>query len=153
MTTRRGRSVLTTTADGFGRPIETADGVGTRTRTAYDAEGRKTYQSYAFTNTDVGTAFTYDALGRVTAEINPEGTRRTRTYDDATNSVVVRDEEDRQTRLSYRAFGHPDNVRLVKVVGADQQAWTYSYDAIGNLTQVCTADGPRRTWFGIRAVC
>ena len=146
VTTRRGGSVLTTTADGFGRPIEAVDGVGTRTRTVYDAEGRKTYQSYAFTNTDVGTAFTYDSLGRVTAEINPDGTRRTRTYDDATNSVIVRDEEDRQTRLSYRAFGHPDDARLIKVVGADQQTWTYRYDAIGNLTQVVPPTGPRRTW-------
>ena len=146
VTTRRGDAFLTTTKDAFGRPFETVNSVGVRTRTEYDAEGRTTYRSYAFTSADIGTEFTYDSLGRVTAEINPDGTRRIRDYDDTTNSVTVRDEENRPTVLTYRAFGHPDDARLVGVVDASQQEWTYSYDAIGNLAQVVTPTGHTRTW-------
>ena len=146
VTTRRGNSVLRTTTDGFGRPVETVNGVGVMTRTEYDAEGRKQYQSYPFTSTDIGTTFTYDALGRLTRETNPDGTSRTRDYDDATSSVTVRDEEGRATVLTVRGFGHPDDARLVSVVDAHQQEWRYSYDAIGNLVQVVTPTGHARTW-------
>ena len=147
ITVRRGNSLLTTITDGFGRPIETVNGVGVKTRTTYDAEGRTTYQSYPFAGTDVGTEFTYDSLGRIIQELNSgDETVRSRTYDDATNSVTVRDETNRATVLTYRGFGHPDDVRLVRVVDANQQQWNYSYDAIGNLAQVITPTGHTRTW-------
>ena len=41
---QRGSSTVTTTLDGFGRPTLTSNSVGIQTRTAYDAEGRKTYE-------------------------------------------------------------------------------------------------------------
>ena len=145
-TTHRGSSVLTTTVDGFGRPVATSNAAGVTTRIEYDAEGRTTYRSYAFTNADIGTEFTYDALGRLTAETNPDGTRRSRDYDDASNSVTVHDEEGRSTVFTYRAFGHPDDVRLASVMDANHQQWTYSYDAAGNLAQVVSPTGHTRTW-------
>ena len=48
--------------------------------------------------------------------------------------------------LTYRAFGHPDDVRLASVMDANQQQWTYSYDATGNLAQVVSPTGHTRTW-------
>ena len=143
---RRGTSSVTTTRDGFGRVVETIDSAGIRTRTEYDAEGRQTYQSSPFTTADVGTEFTYDALGRLTSETNTDGTVRTRVFDDAANSVTVRDEEGRATVFQYRGFGHPDDVRLLGVVDANGQEWTYSYDAIGNLSEVITPTGHTRSW-------
>ena len=146
VTRRRGASSVTTTIDGFGRSVETINSAGIRTRTEYDSEGRQTYQSSPFTTDEVGTEFTYDALGRLTRQTNADGTARTRVFDDATNAVTLRDEEGRETVLRYRAFGHPDDVRLVGVVDANHQEWTYSYDAIGNLSQVITPTGHARTW-------
>jgi YD repeat-containing protein len=147
VTVRRGNSLLTTITDGFGRPVETVNGVAVRTRTAYDAEGRTTYRSYPYADMPVGTEFTYDSLGRVIEERNSgDQTTRSRTYDDATNSIIVRDETNHATVMTYRGFGHPDDARLVKVMDANQQEWTYSYDAIGNLAQVVTPTGHTRTW-------
>jgi YD repeat-containing protein len=147
VTVRRGDSFLTTVSDGFGRPVETVNSVGVRTRAEFDAEGRRTYQSYPFEDADVGTQFTYDALGRIVQETNSgDQTARTRAYDDTSNSVTVRDEANRTTVLTYRGFGHPDDARLVRVVDAHQQEWNYAYDAIGNLAQVVTPTGNTRTW-------
>jgi YD repeat-containing protein len=150
-TTNRGTSSVTTTTDGFGRPITTENSVHIKTRTEYDAEGRKTYQSYPFEGnfngtTDIGTFVAYDFLGRVTVETNPDQTTRTRTYDDTTNSITVHDEESRGTVVRRYAFGHPDDARLSGVEDANQQEWAYSYDAIGNLAQVVAPTGETRTW-------
>ena len=43
MRTSRGTAETTTTLDGFGRPIESVNSLGVRRRTAYDADGRVTY--------------------------------------------------------------------------------------------------------------
>jgi YD repeat-containing protein len=147
VTVSRGDSLLTTISDGFGRPIETVNSVGLRTRAEFDAEGRRTYQSYPFEAADVGTEFTYDALGRIVQETNTgDQTVRTRAYDDTSNSVTVRDETGRATVMTYRGFGHPDDAQLVRVIDANQQEWRYAYDAIGNLAQVLTPTGHARTW-------
>jgi YD repeat-containing protein len=147
VTVSRGDSFLTTISDGFGRPIETVNSVGIRTRAEFDAEGRRRYQSYPFEGADIGTEFTYDALGRIVQETNTgDQSARTRDYDDTSNSVTVRDEANRATVLTYRGFGHPDDARLVRVVDANQQEWNYAYDAIGNLAQVLTPTGHTRTW-------
>ncbi|NOT28011.1 MAG: RHS repeat protein [Acidobacteria bacterium] len=147
-TTTRGASELTTTTDGFGRPIDTLNAVGVRTRTEYDGEGRVTYQSHPFEDggTDIGIHRSYDALGRLTEEEHPDGSTRRRFYDDANTAVTERDEEDRDTLLTYRAYGHPDDARLVTVLDADAQTWGYSYDVRGNLKQVTTPTGHTRTW-------
>jgi len=41
-------SVVTTTFDGFGRPIRTINSLNVETRTAYDADGRETFEGYPF---------------------------------------------------------------------------------------------------------
>jgi YD repeat-containing protein len=150
-TMSRGSAFLRTDTDGFGRPVRTENAAGVRTRTSYDGIGRVVYQSHAFTggfngSTDVGTSLTYDALGRLTQEMLPDGATRTRTYDDTNTAVTVRDEEGRQTVLTYRGYGHPDDARLVTVVDAANQTWAYTYDVRGNLAQVSTPTGHTRTW-------
>ena len=42
--TLSGSSTITTTVDGFGRPVATANSAGVQTTTHYDAEGRTTYE-------------------------------------------------------------------------------------------------------------
>ncbi len=145
VTTRRGASVVTTTLDGFGRPVATANGVGIKRTTRYDAEGRKVYEGYPFTGTsDIGTTVTYDPLGRVVRRTNPDGSYNERTYGDGT--VTIRDEKDRHTVQRYEAFGDPDEGRLVGVTDADEKNWTYLYDGIGRLGKVTAPDGLERSW-------
>ena len=148
VTTSRGDSFVTTGLDGFGRPTGTVNSVAVRTLTEYDAEGRKTFESYPFDGTVVGKRLSYDALDRVSAE---------QTFDNATTSLVygadsttTTDEEGRTTTYSRLAFGHPDDAWLVRVHDASGNDWTYGYDALGTLTQV---SGPpvngqpvTRTW-------
>jgi YD repeat-containing protein len=71
VTTARGSSFTTVTLDGFGRPVASVDSAGVETRTAYDALGRVTYQSYPFIpgvgDGDIGTALSYDPLNRLTS--------------------------------------------------------------------------------------
>ena len=155
--TTRGDSKVTTTLDGFGRPIATLNNLDVRTRTEYDAEGRKVYESLPFVagfgEGDVGTRFTYDGLGRVTRE-EPwrgsaglsAGNARTRTY--VGNSIILHDENGHDTTLIRQAFGHPDDVRLTGVIDANDppQQWTYSYNVVGRLTSVTGPGGVTRTW-------
>ena len=46
MTVTRGSSLITTTVDGFGRPISMQNSVGVRTSTRYDGEGRTVFEGY-----------------------------------------------------------------------------------------------------------
>jgi YD repeat-containing protein len=150
VTVTRGASVTTTTLDGFGRPIRTENTVGIRTHTEYDAEGRVRKQSFPYHNGigegDIGTTFTYDALGRVVREDNPgnPGTFRSRVY--TAGKVTIYDEENRATEQTYQAFGDPDDARLVGIKDANLQQWTYQYNALGSLTRVTAPDGTQRDW-------
>lgn len=76
LTESTGNAVKITYFDGLWRPLlvreyDAADRVGTErfTRTAYDAEGRTTFQSYPSNSSAPSTGIwtEYDALGRVTA--------------------------------------------------------------------------------------
>jgi YD repeat-containing protein len=147
VTITRDSSVVTTTLDGFGRPIETVvNGVNLdiRTRTAYDAEGRKTYEGLPFKSGegdgDVGTKFEYDGLGRVTLERmirsvdQNSGPTRTRTY--SGNVVIVRDENNHLTELTNVAYGDPDQPLLAAVRDANGNAWSYTYTHMGSLQSV-----------------
>jgi YD repeat-containing protein len=156
VTTRRGNSQAVTTLDGFGRPIRTVNSANVETRTAYDAEGRRRVVSLPFKGVEKSTTFSYDGLGRVACEANPgaqcfpspSGAIRRRVY--AGNTVHVFDEENRETVLTYAAFGDPDDARLTGVLDADSKQWTYTYNAVGSLTGVMGPNGPNgngnRTW-------
>jgi YD repeat-containing protein len=152
ITVTRGTSFTTTTLDGFGRAIRTENGVGIRTHTIYDAEGRTERQGYPYSNGvgqgDIGVTFTYDVLGRVERETTPDGKFRRHEYAGATETIF--DEENRKTVLTRQAFGHPDEARLVSLSDAKSQPgdqpWAYQYNAVGSLTRVTAPDGTQRNW-------
>lgn len=43
-------------------------------------------------------------------------------------------------------FGHPDDARLITVTDAAGTPWSYTYNVVGQLMGVSTADGTTRTW-------
>jgi YD repeat-containing protein len=146
----RGASWLQTTVDGYGRAIGTLNSQGVRTRTAFNAVGRVTYQSLPFVpgvgSGDIGTTFAYDALGRLTTETNPGSptTTRQRTY--AGNAVTFIDELGRQTILTNQSFGDPSEMRLSSLSDAAGNTWSYQYNAAGSLTDVSAPGAVHRTW-------
>jgi YD repeat-containing protein len=143
VTVQRGTSSVVTTLDGFGRPIRTVQG-GVVTTTGYDAQGRRTFESYPFTDVEKRTTFTYDGLGRLRMRTNPGGSHTDITYPGGT--VTVRDENEHVTVQTRQAFGDPDDTRLTALTDADGQLWQYAYNARGRLTQVTMPDGKHRTW-------
>lgn len=146
VTVQRGPSTVTTTLDGFGRPISSSNSVGIQTRTTYDAEGRKIYDGYPFSGADpnTGTTIAYDALGRVTGRTNPDNTYQALTYGPGT--VTVRDENGHETVQTTQAFGDPTDVLLAQVRDADQKTWVYNYNVLGKLAGVQAPDGTTRSW-------
>ena len=149
-TTSRGNSFTETGLDGFGRPVTTINSQGVTTRTGYDPEGRIIYKGYPFNptgtvaNQDIGTTITYDGLGRITDEMNPDGSHRTRSY--SGRNVTLTDEEGRTTTQTWFAFGDPDDARLAQLTDADNKIWGYTYHALGQLWTVGSPDGLSRTF-------
>jgi YD repeat-containing protein len=146
----RGSSFLTTTFDGFGRPVDTENAVGVRTHTEYDAAGRKVLESapYYAGEPRKDTTYSHDALGRIIRRWNPGGTSVSYGYgggDDGL-TVAITDEEDRTTTQTWAATGDPGEARLVKVVDAAGTTWGYSYDVLGALRQVSEPGNVTRTW-------
>jgi len=149
VTTSRGPSGTVTTVDGFGRVIQATNSAGVTTRSEYDAEGRKTYESYPYTATDVGTRIDYDALGRVVKRTTSDGKFVLITY--GAGTVLIQDEERRGTTQTWQGFGDPDDRRLIAVNDAALRTWSYTYNAIGQLTGVSGPPGPNgeaihRSW-------
>ena len=142
----QGASVQTTTYfDPFGRPVATENSVGVRTRVAYDALSRKTYESLPYTTVDVGRIFRYDVLGRV-REVETGDTKKvTYTYSNGSD-VTITDREGRVTFRDFAAFGSPDDARLVAVRDAENQTWSYTYNVLRRLTRVNQPGGPAREW-------
>jgi YD repeat-containing protein len=149
MTVRRGPSSVTTRIDGFGRAVSTSNSVGIQTRTTYDEEGRRVFVSLPFEgapSNPPGTSFAYDAVGRVVRETNTgDGSSRIRTYG-ANDTVTVRDENNHETLLTYRTFGHPDDGVLAAVRDARGEQWTYEYNSLGALTRVLSPGSLERIW-------
>ncbi|HKY21473.1 MAG TPA: RHS repeat-associated core domain-containing protein [Vicinamibacterales bacterium] len=142
--TRRTPSDVTTTLDGFGRPIATVDAVGVKTKTKYYADGRVKYAGLPFTGgADRGTTITYDGLGRVTRETHSGGAFRE--YDYSGGSVTIRDELGRPTVQTIEAFGNPDDGRPRTIRDAAQTTWTYEYTALGSVRSL-SGGGRSRTW-------
>ncbi len=139
----RGPSVTTVTLDGFGRTV-LVQGPSSMSRTAYDADGRKVYESYPYSATDIGVTVQYDALGRVTRRINPDATEVRYTYEPG--AVSIRDENGRTTRQEWDGFGSPDDKRLKAVVDAAGSRWSYRYNTLGALTRVDAPGGLIREW-------
>ena len=141
--------------------------------TRHDGQGRVSFEAYPFNwmgaaselNAE-GMAYTYDAFNRTLQRINSTdggllsycymqacNTGEYAQFFDATlkNGFVITDERGYQTAYEYRAFGHPDNLELTRVVqqtnkavepgGASFAVTILTRDLWGNITDVSQGDG------------
>ena len=158
VTVRRGGPIpagsqVTTTLDGFGRPRCTSNSQNVLACTEYDAEGRKSRESLPVVSCGFGcgptawTTFAYDGLGRLTTKTNPGGSLATYAYEATTDALMkITDENNHVTEQALQGFGDPGDGRLARVKDALMNTWTYSYNALGNLTRVHPPTGSDRTW-------
>jgi len=142
----RGGAELTTTLDGFGRPIATVNGVGIKTTTTYDDLGQVQFQSLPFTGSSgPGTKYDYDRLGRIVKETNT-GDNSFRQYTYGAGTVDIADENGHHTIVTRAAFGNPGEAQIAAIRDALGNTWNYSYDSAGHLREVAGPDGVKRTW-------
>ena len=140
----RSSSSVTSSLDGFGRISATQNSVGVQTDFTFDACGRRTYESYPFTSTNIGTTSQYDGLARVKAKTNADGTTISYAYSGI--NVTITDENGHQTQQTWQAFGDPGDARLSSVTDAASQVTSYSYNAVGSLTSVAQSGTAARSW-------
>ena len=140
----RGSSSVTTSLDGFGRTSGTQNSVGVQTDFTRDACGRRTYESYPFTSSNIGTSIQYDDLSRVTRKTNPDNTNTTFSYSGL--NVTITDENNHTTQQTWSAFGDPGEARLSSVTDASGLTTTYGYNALGTLISVSQPGVNPRSW-------
>ena len=149
----------TTLLDGLGRKITASTGTSTNpidtacvslsVDTAYDPLGRvETVSNPHCVNandTDGLTTYTYDAIGRLTAKQNPDGTSQNWSFNG--NVISFFDETNRQWQHTYDAAdrlvtvlepanGAPAVTSGVVPTVAPTMETDYGYDALGNLLNV-----------------
>jgi YD repeat-containing protein len=141
VTVTRGPHSMIYHFDGLGRLTKRVDQQTTHeVRLTYNALGVRTQQQYYFGSTLVDT-LTYDALGRLTRMAHAgDSSAATRSYGGTSGvgpTVVVTDEESKQTTLAYDAFGSPEDTRLTRVTDALGYQTSYQYHAQnGKLSQI-----------------
>ena len=124
--------------DALGREIRAEtqgfDGVGTAPviykDTQYDSLGRpfKVSRPYYSGQTAYWATLSYDVLGRVIQETQPDASTVSTQYNGLT--VTVTDPVGRKTSSTQNSQG-----QVVRVVDAQNNVMTYVYDALGNLTE------------------
>ena len=148
----RGFLAENTQYDGFGRSVSMTLG-GIARRYGRDSLGRITYASNP--GADIGTAFQYDMLDRLTSVTNQDGSDRAISF--RTAAKTVRDERGQSTTYEFRSYGKPDEQFLMSVNAPDPSAnlsltrdardlvtsvgqgglmRSYAYDSRGYLTSV-----------------
>jgi YD repeat-containing protein len=154
VTVTRGPSTVTTTLDGFGRAIGTANNLSepVKTKVQFDACGRTVFQSYPFTGNPTpapGSTLAYDALGRTIQKSDPGDTSGTDSvvfsYPSGVN-VDIKDENGRITRQTWAAFGDPEDKRLMSVRDPADKVTSYTYNTLGAIRRVTPPEAPERTW-------
>lgn len=138
--------------DADGRLIDITDPKGNRTSFAYDSNGRRVSKTsaagstvkYTYTARDLlaeltngrgqERQFIYDALGRMTAMSDPDGTTNF-TYDANSNVLTVSDADGTSSR-EYDALD-----RVTKYTDSRGNVIRYAYDAVGNLSSLTYPDG------------
>lgn len=136
--------------DGFGRLVDTINGVGVRTRREYDVYGRKTYETQPYTGRQHGSVFSYDGLDRITqVSHTSDGVLAPYAYGsglDVSITEFTGSSASLVTAQDWVAFGDPSDARLVAVTDGEQQTFLYGYGTIGNLMSVTQPGGKVRTW-------
>lgn len=128
----RGGYTTDYTFDGFGRPSGSSDSKGITTTIAYSPYGPKDYE-----DTNIGDKVFYDYFGRVKQVLHKDNTSITYVYSTtSTNKTTITDEKPRNTELTYKAFGNPDEKYLMSVYDAAGKTTTYTRNIQGNLTGV-----------------
>jgi RHS repeat-associated protein len=105
--------------------------------TTYDAMGRVATVSNPFTTGGTPaywTSYSYDALGRTTVVTLPDNQTTQTSYNG--NSVTETDQVNRKLQRLTDGFGRLTTVNEQDSSGNLTQATNYSYDLLGNMTQV-----------------
>ena len=95
----------------------------------------------------------YDALGRITRIIKPDGNSTQLSYNDVNSQVISSDEYGNQ-RCTIRDFlgrtvsviEYSDATCHPRTIGGYTYVTNYSYDSVGNLKSVLTANGQNTTY-------
>jgi RHS repeat-associated protein len=126
-----------TETDGWGRVIKQTNEFGGQVNTTYDAMGRVASVSNPFAAGGTPlywTSYSYDALGRTTTVTLPDGQTTQSSY--SGNSVIVTDQVNRKTQQLMDGLDQLVRVNEQDSSGNLTQATNYTYDALGNLTEV-----------------
>ncbi len=149
-------AVAPTDVDGLGRVTQsrlTSDPQGTiKTDTTYDALGRKKTVSNPYRSasdpTYGVTTFEYDALGRVTKVIPPDGSGTANnvstTY--SGNCTTVTDQAGKKRKSCTDALGRLIEVWEPDASGAFVHQTVYTYDVLDNLLTVVQSGSRQRTF-------
>ena len=154
-TATRGGVSVETDLDGWGRATHSVDSNGVQSETTYNGAGQVVKQSrpYGGAVAKVEDTFSYDALGRRTDLVRPDGSYVTTFY----NGLTVGLQESlsgapgsyqyRGTTQHYSWFG-PGDGQLNGITDALGNTWSYAYNGRGQLTGVQPPGGssPVRTW-------
>jgi YD repeat-containing protein len=142
-TVTRGLASTTFTFDGLGRTVSTSATGGILTQTTYNACGQRSYQSFPYTTTNIGDAYAYDVLDRVTTITHPGAS--TINYNYASGNVAITNERSITVTYNNSAFGDPNEKRLLSVVDATGTT-SYAYNTLGSLTGITHPGGLVRSF-------
>jgi len=106
------------------------------------------------------TSYTYDKLGRITAEINPDGTKMTVVYDDQNNKMFITDPNGLQIEKHFDPLGnliaetngrgmaqhtYDENGRLIRKGDFNGSQIQYEYDAWDRIIKEIVGKSTNRT--------
>ena len=153
----RGDYVQSDYLDGFGRIIATSRGSNSDqsftsidTKTDFDIRGLTVAEFFA--NSDQGTQYEYDNLGRLVKQTNSDGSIGTLSYD--RNAVFQTDENGNTTETIYKNRGSDFSGRIVATIREPEDIVTvFESDVLGNTMRIShgkdddgTIDGEVRTY-------
>jgi YD repeat-containing protein len=99
---------------------------------SFDADNRIAGAGYEFGQV---TTMQYDPGGRLTTQLNLDGSKRRFTYDAASQVVSIIDEDSSGTPLQRFTFTYDEDGNRKVIVDANGSHTTYTYDAKDRLTQ------------------
>lgn len=117
------------------------DALGHTTYFAYDGSGNRTQVVDALGHTNL---MSYDGNGNLLSQTDPLG-NVTETHYDAAGNPIEENQIDIQGQTIEQTFSHYENGKLVEVINGNNQSLIhYSYDELGNVTNVSFAQGVGR---------